>query len=93
MGENGNYEESKDRCFEDRSEPGTGGRIRHGGPDGVFGDEVGAGVYADYAKPDGFCDKAWKAICQYVFAQAHKAGNCLFYYGKLIMVSCVGRMK
>lgn len=23
--------------------------------------------YADYAKPDGFCDEAWKAIYQYVF--------------------------
>ena len=22
--------------------------------------------YADYAKPDGFCDEAWKAIYQYV---------------------------
>lgn len=27
--------------------------------------------YADYAKPDGFCDEAWKAIYQYVFALAH----------------------
>ena len=26
--------------------------------------------YADYAKPDGFCDEAWKAIYQYVFALA-----------------------
>ena len=24
--------------------------------------------YADYAKPEGFCDEAWKAIYQYVFA-------------------------
>ena len=24
--------------------------------------------YADYARPDGFCDEAWKAIYQYVFA-------------------------
>ena len=23
---------------------------------------------ADYAKPEGFCDEAWKAIYQYVFA-------------------------
>lgn len=23
--------------------------------------------YADYAKPDGLCDEAWKAIYQYVF--------------------------
>ena len=26
--------------------------------------------YADYAKPDGLCDEAWKAIYQYVFALA-----------------------
>ena len=29
--------------------------------------------YADYAKPEGFCDEAWKAIYQYVFALAHGA--------------------
>lgn len=27
--------------------------------------------YTDYAKPDGFCDEAWKAIYQYVFALSH----------------------
>ena len=32
--------------------------------------------YADYAKPDGLCDEAWKAIYQYVFALAHGAGVC-----------------
>ena len=37
--------------------------------------------YADYAKPEGLCDEAWKAIYQYVFALAHGAGNELFYYG------------
>ncbi len=31
--------------------------------------------YADYAKPDGLCDEAWKAIYQYVFALAHGAGK------------------
>lgn len=31
--------------------------------------------YADYAKPDGLCDEAWKAIYQYVFALAHGAGR------------------
>lgn len=36
--------------------------------------------YADYAKPDNFCDEAWKAIYQYVFALAHGAENTLFYY-------------
>ena len=35
--------------------------------------------YADYAKPEGFCDEAWKAIYQYVFALAH--GSEVFYYG------------
>jgi uncharacterized repeat protein (TIGR04076 family) len=39
---------------------------------------------ADYAKPDGFCDEAWKAIYQYVFALAHGAGNDIFYYGDWI---------
>lgn len=38
--------------------------------------------YADYAKPAGFCDEAWKAIYQYVFALSH--GNGLFYYGDWI---------
>ncbi len=36
--------------------------------------------YADWAKPEGFCDEAWKAIYQYVFALAHGAGKELFYY-------------
>lgn len=40
--------------------------------------------YADYAKPEGFCDEAWKAIYQYVFALAHNNGNELFYYGDWI---------
>ncbi len=40
--------------------------------------------YADYAKPDGFCDEAWKAIYQYVFALAHGTGEGLFYYGDWI---------
>ena len=29
--------------------------------------KVGDVFYADYAKPEGFCDEAWKAIYQYVF--------------------------
>lgn len=40
--------------------------------------------HADYAKPEGFCDEAWKALYQYVFALAHGAGNELFYYGDWI---------
>lgn len=45
---------------------------------------VGQEFYADYAKPDGFCDEAWKSIYQYVFALAHGAGNDVFYYGDWI---------
>ena len=39
--------------------------------------------YADYAKPEGFCDEAWKAIYQYVFALSHGVKN-LFYFGDWI---------
>ena len=34
--------------------------------------------YADYAKPDGFCDEAWKAIYQYVFALANGSNGWYF---------------
>ncbi len=49
--------------------------------------------YADYAKPDGLCDEAWKAIYQYVFALAHGAQDGLLYYGdwikeKRVAVGC-----
>lgn len=40
--------------------------------------------YADYSKPEGFCDEAWKAIYQYAFALAHGAGADVFYYGDWI---------
>ena len=46
--------------------------------------EEGQVFYADYAKPEGFCDEAWKAIYQYVFALAHGAGKELFYNGDWI---------
>lgn len=39
---------------------------------------------ADYAKPENFCDEAWKAIYQYVFALSHGAGDNVFYYGDWI---------
>ncbi len=42
--------------------------------------EEGQVFYADWAKPVGFCDEAWKAIYQYVFALAHGAKDELFYY-------------
>ncbi|MDR1578597.1 MAG: TIGR04076 family protein [Deltaproteobacteria bacterium] len=42
--------------------------------------------HADYAKPEGFCDEAWKAIYQYAFALAHGVGKTgeLFYHGDWI---------
>lgn len=46
--------------------------------------KAGQVYYADYAKPEGFCDEAWKAIYQYVFALAHGAGNEVFYCGDWI---------
>ena len=46
--------------------------------------KAGQVFYADYAKPEGFCDEAWKAIYQYVFALSHGAGKTLFYYGDWI---------
>lgn len=45
---------------------------------------AGQEFYADYAKPDNFCDEAWKAIYQYVFALSHGMGEELFYYGDWI---------
>lgn len=45
---------------------------------------AGQVYYADYAKPDGLCDEAWKAIYQYVFALSHGADKGLFYYGDWI---------
>lgn len=46
--------------------------------------QAGQTFLADYAKPDGLCDEAWKAIYQYVFALAHGAESGLFYYGDWI---------
>lgn len=50
--------------------------------------QEGEVFYADYARPEGFCDEAWKAVYQYVFALAHGAGNNggLFYYGDWIRI-------
>ena len=42
--------------------------------------------YADYAKPEGLCDEAWKAIYQYVFAMAHGAPDTLWYFSDWIRV-------
>lgn len=48
--------------------------------------KAGQEFLADYARPEGFCDEAWKAIYQYVFALAHGTGQDggLFYYGDWI---------
>lgn len=46
--------------------------------------KAGQVFYADYAKPVGLCDEAWKAIYQYVFALAHGVQEQLFYYGDWI---------
>ena len=46
--------------------------------------KVGQVFYGDYAKPDGLCDEAWKAMYQYVFALAHGADKSVFYYGDWI---------
>ncbi len=48
--------------------------------------QVGQVFYADYAKPEGFCDEAWKAIYQYVFALSHGAEKELFYYNDWIKI-------
>lgn len=45
---------------------------------------AGEVFYADYAKPQGLCDEAWKAIYQYAFALAHGAEKDVFYYGDWI---------
>jgi uncharacterized repeat protein (TIGR04076 family) len=41
---------------------------------------------ADFSRPEGFCDEAWKAIYQYVFALSHGVGSegGLFYFGDWI---------
>lgn len=46
--------------------------------------KTGQIFYADYAKPNGFCDEAWKTIYQYVFALAHGAEKDVFYFGDWI---------
>ena len=50
---------------------------------------VGQIFYADYAKPESFCDEAWKAIYQYVFALSHIGNKEIFYYGDWIKESGV----
>jgi uncharacterized repeat protein (TIGR04076 family) len=40
--------------------------------------KVGQIFEADYAKPDGLCDEAWKAIQHYVFALVHGTKGTFF---------------
>ncbi|MDR1677820.1 MAG: TIGR04076 family protein [Deltaproteobacteria bacterium] len=42
--------------------------------------------YANYAKPNGFCDEDWKGIYQFAFALAHGVGSNgkLFYHSDWI---------
>lgn len=53
----------------------------------------GQKFYADWECPEGFCNEAWKAIYQYVFALSHGIED-VFYYGDWIkekgvaIVSC-----
>ncbi len=42
---------------------------------------VGDTFVTGCGKPQGFCDEAWKAIYQYVFALAHGGEQVLFYGG------------
>ena len=89
-----NISSSRDRMSQPQSESYTAAK---GGIDGLTACPMmraGDVFYADYAKPQGFCDEAWKAIYQYVFALAHGADKSLFYYGDWIkkpgvaIVSC-----
>lgn len=45
--------------------------------------QEGQVFYADWECPKGFCNEAWKAIYQYVFALSHGSTD-LFYYGDWI---------
>ena len=56
--------------------------------------------YADYAKPEGFCDEACEAIYQYVFALANGSNGWYFddwmdteKYPGTAIVSCNGKQK
>ncbi len=42
--------------------------------------QEGQEYLADHRKPDGFCDEAWKAIYQFVYACAHVPSTKYFYF-------------
>ena len=80
------YEKSQNHGIEDNFGCGTGKSYGVEGLQACPMLKAGQVFYADYAKPEGFCDEAWKAIYQYVFALAHGAEKGLFYYGDWIRV-------
>lgn len=43
--------------------------------------EEGQVFYADYRKPEGLCDEAWKGMFQHAFALAHGAATEQIYGG------------
>lgn len=52
--------------------------------------KVGEVFYSEgFNKPDNFCDEAWKAIYQYVFALAHMKKDEIFYYKDWIKTPAV----
>ena len=77
-------EKSKDNGVENHFGRRVGKRVGAEGLKACPMLKAGQVFYADYAKPEGFCDEAWKAIYQYVFALSHGAGETLFYYGDWI---------
>ena len=87
------YEQSENHGIEDDVRRRPCGRVRRPGLGKCPMLTEGQVFYADYAKPAGLCDEAWKAIYQYVFALAHGASG-LFYFGDWIrqpgvaVVSC-----
>lgn len=75
------HEQGEDHRFEDHARRGAGRGVRRPRAASVPDDARRPGVlYADYAKPEGFCDEAWKAVYQYVFALAHGGDGFAFYH-------------
>ena len=77
-------EKSKNYRIKNHIGPGISGRIWCHWIKSLPYVKSWAGVLCDYATPEHFCDEAWKAIYQYVFALAHGDGKSLFYYGDWI---------
>ena len=50
--------------------------------------KVGQVFEADYAKPEGLCDEAWKAIQHYVFALVHGTKGT-FFDNKWVRQECI----